>query len=135
MTALAGYEAFIAPVLAGDSATVELAGADGAIFSTPGFAALQGVGGTALMLGLLLFGIAVVRSRVFPRWTGVLMVVAPVLLLAPVLETLMLTGLLIELPRGLAMAAMGWMLFARRDDEHGATAGAAKPQFGVVAAR
>jgi hypothetical protein len=108
----AGYEAFVAPVLAGDPATSGLVGADGAIPSSNGFGILEGIGGPAYMLGMLLLGIAVVRSRVMPRWTGVLLAVAPILLLLPLPERPVLTGLLIEVPRGLAVAAMGYVLFA-----------------------
>src|SRR5918998_115260 len=43
--------------------------------------------------------------------------VAPVLLLVPVPETRVLTGLLIEAPRGLAVAVIGYALFNRRRDE------------------
>ena len=62
------------------------------------------------MLGLLLLGIAVVRSGSLPRWAGVLMAIAPVLLLIPLPELPLVTGLIIELPRGLAVAAMGYAL-------------------------
>ena len=69
------------------------------------------------MLGLVMLGIAVLRSRVMPRWTGALMAVAPVFLLLPVPEAPVVTGLLIELPRGLAVAGMGYTLFVREGEE------------------
>ena len=69
------------------------------------------------MLGLVLLGIAVARSRVMPRWTGALMAASPIFLLLPIPEAPVLIGLLIELPRGLAVAGMGYTLFVRRDKE------------------
>lgn len=107
-----GYEAFVTPALAADHATHHLADMGGVITSSPAFAALQGVGGIAYMLGLLLLGIAVARSGALPRWTGVLLAIAPVLLLLPIPELPVVTGLIIELPRGLAVAGMGYALLA-----------------------
>lgn len=104
------YETFIAPTLAADAATRHLVAPDGAILAAPPFAVLQGIGGIVYMLGLLLFGIAVARSRTLPRWFGVLMALAPVILLLPIPEAPILTGLLIEVPRGLPVAAMGYAL-------------------------
>jgi hypothetical protein len=104
------YEAFVAPALAADHARHHLADMGGGITAAPAFAALQGVGGAAYMLGLLLFGIAVARSGALPRWVGVLLALAPVFLLLPIPEAPILTGLLIEVPRGLPIAAMGYAL-------------------------
>jgi hypothetical protein len=111
------YEAFIVPMLATDPATSALVAPGGAIPSSTPFTVLQGVGGLVYMLGLVVLGIAVLRSRVMPRWTGLLMAASPIFLLVPVPEAPVLTGLLIELPRGLAMAGMGYTLFVRGDEE------------------
>ena len=111
------YEAFVVPVLAADPATSTLVAPDGAIPSSAPFAVLQGVGGLVYMLGLVLLGIAVSRSGAMPRWTGALMAASPIFLLVPVPEAPVLTGLLIELPRGLAVAGMGYTLFVRDDKE------------------
>jgi hypothetical protein len=124
-TFLPAYEAFVASVLAADPATRDLVAPGGVIPNSTSFAVLQGVGGPLYMLGLLLLGIAVARSRVLPRWSGVLMAVAPIFLLLPVPEMPVLTGLLIELPRGLAVAAMGYALFATGTAER-AAAGATR---------
>ena len=114
----AAYEAFVAPVLASEPATGGVVEPDGVLASSTPFTLLQGVGGAALMLGMLLLGISIVRSRAFPSWTGALLAAAPVLLLVPVPETPVLTGLLIEAPRGLAVAAIGYALFnGRRGEE------------------
>ncbi len=112
-----GYDTFVAPVLAADPATSSLVAPGGAISGSTPFAVLEGVGGPVFMLGLLLLGVAVFHSRVLPRWSGMLMAAAPVLLLLPVPETPVLTGLLIELPRGLAVAAIGYALFTRRREK------------------
>ena len=112
---LAAHEAFVAPVLATDPSAGGVLEPDGALAASAPFALLQGAGGIALMLGMLLLGISIVRSRVFPAWAGALLALAPVLLLVPVPETPVLTGLLIEGPRGLAAAAVGYaLLFNRR---------------------
>jgi hypothetical protein len=114
---VSAYEAFIVPVLAIDPATSALVAPGGAIPSSAPFAVLQEIGGLVYMLGLVVLGIAVFRSRVMPRWTGVLMATSPIFLLLPIPEAPILSGLLIELPRGLAVAGIGYTLFARGDEE------------------
>jgi hypothetical protein len=114
---VSAYEAFIVPVLAAEPATSTLVVPDGIIPSSAPFTVLQGVGGLVYMLGLVVLGIAVFRSRVLPRWTGALMAAAPIFLLLPVPEAPVLTGLLIELPRGLTVAGIGYTLFVRGDEE------------------
>jgi hypothetical protein len=111
-TFLPAYEAFVASVLAADPATRDLVAPGGVVPSSTPFVLLQGVGGPLYMLGLVLLGSAVFRSRLLPRWAGALLAAAPIFLLLPVPETPLLTGLLIELPRGLAFAAMGYALVA-----------------------
>lgn len=69
------------------------------------------------MLVLVVLGIAVLRSRMMPRWTGALMAASSIFLLLPVPEAPVFTGLLTELPRGLAVAGMGYTLFVRGDEE------------------
>jgi hypothetical protein len=73
------------------------------------------------MLGLVVLGIAVFRSRVMPRCTGALMAASPIFLLLPMPEAPVLTGLLIELPRGLAVAGMGYALFVRGSERSTST--------------
>jgi len=114
---VSAYEVFIVPVLATDSATSTLIAPGGAIPSSAPFAVLQEVGGLVYMLGLVMLGTAVARSRVMPRWTGVLMATSPIFLLLPIPEAPVLTGLLIELPRGLAVAGMVYTLFVSGDEE------------------
>ena len=114
---ISAYEAFIVPVLATEPTTSNLVAPGGDISSSAPFAVLQEVGGLMYVLGLVVLGIAVFRSRVLPRWTGALMAVSPIFLLLPVPEAPVLTGLLIELPRGLAVAGMGYTLFLRGGEE------------------
>jgi hypothetical protein len=82
------------------------------------------------MVALFVLGIAVVRSRMMPRWTGVLLAISPLLLLLPVPERSILTGLLVELPRGLAVAAMGYVLYTSDRRQPATLAGieAAQPE-------
>jgi hypothetical protein len=62
-----------------------------------------------LLVGFVLFGIATFRARVLPRWSGVLLVAYPLLLIAglPVDGPLILVGLL--------WLALGYALWTRRD--------------------
>src|SRR5918995_4570423 len=114
---VSAYEAFIVPVLATEPTTSDLVARGGAIPSSAPFAVLQEVGGLVYMLGLVLLGITVFRSQVMPRWTGALMAASPIFLLLPVPEAPVLIGLLIELPRGLAVAGMGYTLFVDGGEE------------------
>src|SRR5918998_474692 len=66
-SSVTAYEAFIVPALAADSATSTLVVPGGAIPTSAPIAILQGVGGLIYMLGLVLLGLAVFRSRVMPR--------------------------------------------------------------------
>lgn len=68
-----------------------------------------GLGALGWLVGFVLFGIATFRARVLPRWSGVLLVAYPVLLIAgfPVEGPLILVGLL--------WLALGYVLWTRRD--------------------
>lgn len=102
-------EAMVAVPLATDPATAGLVPVDGTLFPSPAFTVTQMVGGPLLLLGQLLLGIAVLRAQL-PRWTGVLLVVGAVLALVPIPEVAVLPGFTFELPRGLAVAALGLMM-------------------------
>lgn len=103
-------EAMVAVPLAANPATRHLIPGDGSLFASPGFQLSQMVGGPVLLLGQILLGVAVIRSRSLPRWPGVLLIVGGVLALVPLPEVAVLAGVLFELPRGLAVAALGWMM-------------------------
>jgi hypothetical protein len=70
---------------------------------------LFGLGLLGWLVGFVLFGIATFRARVLPRWSGVLLVAYPVLLIAglPVEGPLILVGLL--------WLALGYALWTQRD--------------------
>lgn len=74
------------------------------------------VSGALYILGPLLFGIATFRARILPRWAGGLLVVGAVLvpvaaLVPPAYEPL------IMVPVGLALAWLGYALFAERQED------------------
>jgi hypothetical protein len=58
---------------------VEIAGASGAevdtVLEAGRTSALTLLGGLAFLIGLILFGIATMQARVFPRWAGLLLIV------------------------------------------------------------
>lgn len=114
-------EAFVGPTLAADPAARHLVPDSGEIVDAPAFVALQTVGGLVFLASLLLIGIALVRADGVPTWIGVLLIGGALLLFVPLPERPVLTGLQVELPRGLAMAALGVLLL------RGAGAGAAAP--------
>ncbi|MET1004455.1 MAG: hypothetical protein ABWX96_02840 [Propionibacteriaceae bacterium] len=112
-------ESMVAVPLAADPATAGLVPADGTLFPSSAFQATQMVGGPLLLLGQLLLGIAVLRAK-FPRWIGVLLVVGAVLAVLPIPEVAVVPGFTFELPRGLAVAALG-LLMVRDNPPHSAT--------------
>ena len=101
-------EALVAVPLASDPETAGLVPADGSLFASSGFQATQMIGGPVLLLGQILLGVAVVRSRSLPTWAGVLLVAGGALTFVPLPEIAVLTGVLFELPRGLGIAALAW---------------------------
>ena len=82
------------------------------------FGTVLQIGGGAYLVGSLLFGIALYRARVLPRWAAALLAVAG---LATAVLSLMPDALyrLLALPNGIAMVALGYSLYkvARRDTE------------------
>jgi hypothetical protein len=103
-------EAFVAPAIANDPAAQHLISSDGLIIASSSFAALQMIGGVVFMASLLLIGIGLLRARAFPRWIGALAVAGALLLAVPLPEVPVLTGLQIELFRGLAVASIGVLM-------------------------
>jgi len=78
-----------------------------AILPGRAFEVEQLVTGLAFMVGLLLFGIALLRSRSLPWWVGAIAIAGAILPFVPVPVTPVVTGLQIELLRGLAVAVLG----------------------------
>ncbi|MGW0043954.1 hypothetical protein [Rhodococcus sp. NPDC003348] len=128
-------EAFIAVPLALDGSDAGvLSGTDSIIDTTP-FAALMTVSGLGLMIGEVLLGAALWRSRAVPRWIAALMIAGGIVLLIPVPYVQGLSGLMIELPRGLAFAAIGvLMVRAFRASAPSRSATAAGPATAVASA-
>lgn len=106
-------EAFVGPTLAADPAARHLVPDSGEIFDAGSFVALQAVGGIVFLLGMLLTGIALVRAHDVPTWVGVVLVAGALALFVPFPERPGLTGLLVELPRGLAVATLGILVLRR----------------------
>jgi hypothetical protein len=103
-------EGFVVPAIAADPAARHLIDETGAIPAATWFNNISMVGGLVFMVSMILIGIGLFRSRVVARWVGVVLIVGAVFLLVvlPMLPmTPLLTGLLIELPRGVAVAAIG----------------------------
>ncbi len=100
-------EALVAPAIARDPAAQHLIAANGEIIAADAFITFQVAGGMVFLAGLLLTGIGLFRSGVVPRWVGAFLVAATALMVVPLPEIPVLTGLHIELPRGLAVAVVG----------------------------
>lgn len=62
----------------------------------------------ATVLGFVLIGIFIIRSRVLPKWLGISLVVGSVALLAANEQT---QAVLLAVPFGLAMVAAGYFLW------------------------
>lgn len=100
-------EGFVAVGLAADPTARQLVPDSGEIVDVPAFVALQVVGGLVLVLSLLVLAIALVRAPGFPSWVGWLLLVGALALLVPWPERAVLTGVLVELPRGVMAATLG----------------------------
>ena len=107
-------EGFVVPAIAADPAARHLIDETGTITTATWFNNISMVSGLLFMVSMLLVGIGLFRSRVVARWVGVvlgagalfLLVVLPMGPMQP-----LLTGLFIELPRGVAVAAIGIAMF------------------------
>ena len=130
-------EAFVAPAIAKDPGARHLIAGNGEIIASDAFVAFQIVGGTVFIASLLLLGIGLFRSGVVPRWVGAFLVAGAALMFAPLPEIPVLTGLHIELPRGLAVAAVGLAMIraARSAARPAAAPPAAAPPAGAPASR
>ena len=100
-------EAFVSYELASDPALAHLLPEDGSLFPSTIFVTIQTVFGLAYMLSLIALGVVLMRTRAVPRWIGAIMAIGGVICVIPWPEAPGVTGLVIELPRGLAFAAIG----------------------------
>jgi hypothetical protein len=78
-----------------------------AVIAAPAFETEQLVSGLTLVLGLLVFGIALLRSTGVPRWIGWAGVAGAVAAFLPVPVLPVVTGLQIELLRGAMLVGLG----------------------------
>jgi hypothetical protein len=77
------------------------------------------VGNYMLILGMFVFGVSVIRARVFPGWTGWLIVVGIALLLPSQFQSRAYLFLIFwaigATLEGIGLGWMGWILFRKRD--------------------
>lgn len=103
-------EGFVAPAVAADPGARHLVPDDGTIIASAPFVTLQVVGGLVLVSGMILIGVALFRARTLPTWLGAFLLVGAAATFVPFPEVPVLTGLLIEVPRGLTVAVLGVLL-------------------------
>ncbi|MBH0122690.1 hypothetical protein I0Q12_25640 [Rhodococcus sp. CX] len=103
-------EAFASYELAANPATAHLVPADGSLFPSTAFTVLQTASGLTFMLSMVVFGVCLLRTGAVPRWIGAIMTAGGLVLLLPLPELPGVSGLVVELPRGLAFAAMGVLI-------------------------
>lgn len=97
------------------------------IIGAPAFEAEQIASGIGLILGLLIFGIALLRARpAIPRWLGWTGVAGAVLQLAPLPAMPVVSGLQIELLRGTLLIGLG-LLAVRSSRTESAAAAVREP--------
>ncbi len=72
--------------------------------------------GLALISGLVLTGVAVFKTRVLPRWVGVLLVIGSLAMLEFNDQT---AEVLMAIPFGLAWVAVGYALWSQTDTSVG----------------
>jgi hypothetical protein len=77
------------------------------ILAAPGFETEQVISGIGFILGLVLLGIALLRGQGVPRWLGWTTVTGAALLFVPLPLMPVVSGLQIELPRGLVIIGLG----------------------------
>jgi len=97
--------AFVWPVLAQE--VPGLLDFDGPMFRAPSFAFVHFWMGPVTTVGVLVFGIATYRARVFPRWSAVLLIIGMILTQGMLFPPLILR-LIGSLPAALALIAMGY---------------------------
>ena len=98
--------AFVWPVLAQE--IPGLLDFDGSMFQAPSYAFVHFWMGPVTTFGVLVFGIATYRARVFPRWSAVLFIIGMILTQGMLFPPLILR-LVGSLPAAVALTAMGYM--------------------------
>lgn len=123
--------ALLGPVVA--RRAPDLISHDDMIIDSPLFASEQLVFGLVLVAGLLILGIALVRSPAVPRWIGLVGIVGTMIIVVPLPERAVTTGLQIELARAVMVAALG-VLAVRSARAGGGPSRAAAAQAGGIKA-
>jgi len=139
MTLVCGFsfvEAFILPKLATESPAF-IAGWMGMFSGAPSavdlgiLPMLWNISGPIFILGPVLFGIATFRARVLPRWAGALLALNAVLVPLGALVPPEYQPKIIMIPIGLALAWLGYALWAERHERAAnAVVGRAGAQLG-----
>lgn len=78
-----------------------------AVVAAPAFEAEQLISGLGLVLGLLIFAVAMVRANGLPRWLGSVGIAGALIAFVPLPVTPVMTGLQIELLRGAMLVGLG----------------------------
>jgi hypothetical protein len=129
MTLVCGFsfvEAFIEPRLVTESPAF-VASLMGMFTSMPSeidlgiLPTLWNISGLLIILGPLLFGIATFRARVLPRWAGALLALVAVLVPLGGIVPPEYQAKFIMIPLGLAVAWLGYALFAERREQASAS--------------
>lgn len=94
-----------------------MASGDGGLMNLGTLATAYSLASILFLLGLLLFGIAMFRARILPRWAAVLLALSGPL--AGIMFRLLPHQLdrLTAIPTGLAMAWLGYALFSKRREK------------------
>ena len=115
-------EAFVSvPISRDHDAAHFLIPTDDSLFANPAFQHLQLFSGLLFMLSMAIIGVALLKSRAVPLWIGVVLVLGALVLLTPIPQAPVLSGLVIEIPRGLAIAAIGVLMIKGREDSEPVT--------------
>lgn len=67
----------------------------------------------AMVVGLVLLGVAILRSRVLPRWAAALLIIGALAMLASNEQT---ARVLLVIPLGVAWVAVGYVLWSREGE-------------------
>ena len=97
--------AFVWPVLSRE--TPRLLDFEGPMFQAPSYAFVHFWMGPVTTVGILIFGIATYRARVFPRWSAVLFIIGMILTQGMLFPPLILR-IIGALPAAIALSTMGY---------------------------
>ncbi|WP_232680370.1 hypothetical protein [Nocardioides sp. R-C-SC26] len=106
-------EGFVAPTVAADPDGRHLIGENSEIIDATPFVTLQVVGGLVFVLSMILIAIALLRAPGFPRPVAALLLLGALALMTPIPEHAVLSGVLVEVPRGLTVATLGLLILRR----------------------